>query len=80
MTKPKENRVADSCNAVFMRSEANGLKEVLGMRVGKSESSSFWMGVLTDLSTWSSGYIDYLYDNLNGFTDTIRTVSPQSST
>ena len=27
----------------------NGLKEVLGMWVGKSESSSFWMGVLTDL-------------------------------
>ena len=26
----------------------NGLKEVLGMWVGKSESSSFWMGVLTD--------------------------------
>jgi putative transposase len=26
----------------------NGLKEVLGMWVGKSESSSSWMGVLTD--------------------------------
>ena len=24
----------------------NGLKEVLGMWVGKSESSSFWMGIL----------------------------------
>ena len=27
----------------------NGLKEVLGMWVGKTESSSFWLGVLTDL-------------------------------
>ena len=27
----------------------NGLKEVLGMWIGKSESSSFWMSVLTDL-------------------------------
>ena len=27
----------------------NGLKEVLGMWVGKTESFSFWMGVLTDL-------------------------------
>lgn len=27
----------------------NGFKEVLGMWVGKTESSSFWMGVLTDL-------------------------------
>ena len=57
----------------------NGLKEVLGMWVGKSESSSFWMGVLTDLK--ARGVQDILItctDNLNGFTDTIRTVFPQS--
>ena len=59
----------------------NGLKEVLGMWVDKSESSSFWMCVLTDLKT--RGVQDILItcaDNLNGFTDTIRTVFPQSST
>ena len=59
----------------------NGLKEVLGMWVGKSESSSFWMGVLTDLK--ARGVQDILItctDNLNGFTDTIRTVFPQPST
>ena len=59
----------------------NGLKEVLGMWVGKSESSSFRMGVLTDLK--ARGVQDILItctDNLNGFTDTIRTVFPQSST
>ena len=46
----------------------NGLKEVLGMWVGKSESSSFWMGVLTDLK--ARGVQDILItctDNLNGF-------------
>ena len=45
----------------------NGLKEVLGMWVGKSESSSFWMGVLTDLK--ARGVQDILItctDNLNG--------------
>ncbi|GCB33726.1 hypothetical protein KGMB02408_06710 [Bacteroides faecalis] len=26
-----------------------GLKEVLGMWIGKNESAAFWMGVLTDL-------------------------------
>ena len=55
----------------------NGLKEVLGMWVGKTESASFWMGVLTDLK--ARGVQDILItctDNLNGFTDTIRTVSP----
>ena len=59
----------------------NGLKEILGMWVSKSESSSFWMGVLTDLK--ARGVQDILItctDNLNGFTDTIRTVFPQSST
>ena len=59
----------------------NGLKEVLGMWVGKSESSSFWMGVLTDLK--ARGVQDILItctDNLNGFTDTIRSIFPQSST
>ena len=59
----------------------NGLKEVLGMWVGKSESSSFWMGVLTDLK--ARGVQDILItctDNLNGFTDIIRAVFPLSST
>ena len=53
----------------------NGLKEVLGMWVGKTESSAFWMGVLTDLK--ARGVQDILItctDNLNGFTDTIRSV------
>ena len=57
----------------------NGLKEVLGMWVGKS--SSFWMGVLTDLE--ACGVQDILItctDSLNGFTDTIRAVFPQSFT
>ena len=59
----------------------NGLKKVLGMWVGKSECSSFWMGVLTDLK--ARGVQNILItctDNLNGFTDTIRTVFPLSST
>lgn len=58
-----------------------GYKEVLGMWLGKSESSSFWMSVLTDLK--SRGVEDILItvtDNLNGFTDTIRAVFPQSTT
>lgn len=59
----------------------NGLKEVLGMWGGKTESSAFRMGVLTDLK--ACGVQDILItctDNLNGVTDTIRSVFPQSST
>lgn len=58
-----------------------GYKEVLGMWIGKAESSSFWMSVLTDLK--ARGVEDILItvtDNLNGFTDTIKTVFPQSTT
>ena len=58
-----------------------GYKEVLGMWIGKNESSSFWMSVLTDLK--ARGVEDILItctDNLNGFTDTIRAVFPQSTT
>jgi len=58
-----------------------GFKEVLGMWVGKNESSSFWLGVLTDLK--ARGVNDILVtvtDNLNGFTDTIKSVFPESTT
>ena len=59
----------------------SGYKEVLGMWVGANESSSFWMSVLTDLQ--ARGAEDILItctDNLNGFTDTIRAVFPNSTT
>lgn len=59
----------------------DGLKEVLGMWVGKNESAAFWMGVLTDLKV--RGIEDILItvtDNLNGFTETIKSVFPASTT
>jgi transposase-like protein len=58
-----------------------GKKEVLGMWLGKNESSSFWMNVLTDLK--ARGVEDILItatDNLNGFTQTIRSIFPLSQT
>ncbi len=51
------------------------------MWLGKNESSAFWMGVLTDLK--ARGVEDILItatDNLNGFTQTIRSVFPESQT
>lgn len=59
----------------------DGKKEVLGMWLGKAEAASFWMGVLTDLKT--RGVSDILItvtDNLKGFTKTIQSVFPESST
>jgi len=59
----------------------DGKKEVLGLWLGKTESASFWMSVLTDMK--ARGVEDILItatDNLNGFTDTIKTVFPLSKT
>ena len=58
-----------------------GKKELLGMWLGKNESSSFWMGVLTDLK--ARGVEDILItatDNLNGFTGAIGSVFAESQT
>ena len=49
--------------------------------LGKNESVTFWMSVLTDMR--ARGVEDILIiatDNLNEFTDTIRNVFPQSKT
>lgn len=65
--------------AVGLRTD--GKKEVLGLWLGKNESSAFWMTVLTDIK--ARGTQDILItatDNLNGFTDTIKTVFPESAT
>nr|WP_297913573.1 IS256 family transposase [uncultured Allomuricauda sp.] len=59
----------------------DGKKEVLGLWLGKNESSAFWMSVLTDMK--ARGTQDILItatDNLNGFTDTIKNVFPESKT
>lgn len=61
--------------------DKTGYKEVLGMLVGKAESSSFWMTVLTDIkSRCVEDILITCTDNLNGFTETIRSVFPQAAT
>ncbi len=65
--------------AVGLRKD--GRKEILGLWLGKNESSAYWMSVLTDMK--ARGLEDILItatDNLNGFTDTIRNVFPQATT
>ena len=80
--KVRENsRVINKAIYLAVGLREDGHKEVLGMWLGKNESSAFWMSVLTDLKT--RGVNDILItvtDNLNGFTDTIKTVFPNSDT
>jgi len=56
-----------------------GLKDVLGIWIGESESSKFWMSVLADLK--NRGVEDILIaciDGLNGFEDAIKAIYPKT--
>jgi putative transposase len=80
--KVRENsKVINKTIYIAVGLRVDGKKEVLGLWLGKNESSSFWMTVLTDIK--ARGTQDILItatDNLNGFTDTIKTVFPNSVT
>lgn len=59
----------------------DGKKEVLGLWLGKNESSAFWMSELTDIKAWDAeDILVTATDNLNGFTDMIKIVFPVSKT
>ncbi len=80
--KVRENsKVINKTIYIAVGLRRDGYKEVLGMWLGKNESAAYWMSVLTDMK--ARGLQDILItatDNLNGFTQTIRTVFPESAT
>lgn len=76
-----EGKVINKCVYIVIGLKADGIKEVLGFWIEKTESASFWMSVLTDLK--SRGVEDILIactDNLKGFTQAISAVFPQAVT
>lgn len=80
--KVRENsRIINKTIYIAVGLRKDGRKEILGLWLGKNESSAFWMSVLTDIK--ARGVMDILItatDNLNGFTDTILNVFPNSRT
>jgi transposase-like protein len=80
--KVRENsKVINKTIYIAVGLKKDGIKEVLGLWLGKNESSAFWLSVLTDVK--ARGVEDILItatDNLNGFTDTIKAVFPNSTT
>lgn len=80
--KVRENsKVINKTVYIAVGLKRDGLKEVLGMWLGKNESAAYWMSVLTDIK--ARGVEDILItatDNLNGFTQTIRSVFPSAAT
>ena len=79
--KVRENsRVIDKTFYIAIGLAQDGRKQVLGLWLGKNESASFWMSVLTDLQ--ARGVKDILItatDNLKGFTETIAAMFQQAT-
>jgi putative transposase len=80
--KVRENsKVVNKTIYIAVGLRRDGLKEVLGLWLGKNESAAFWLSVLTDMK--AKGVEDILItatDNLHGFTDAIKSVFPNSTT
>lgn len=77
----ENNKIVNKTIYLAVGLNKEGKKDVLGLWLGKNESSAFWMSVLTDLQ--ARGVEDILItctDNLNGFTQTIKSVFPKSTT
>jgi transposase-like protein len=76
-----DNKVINKCVYIVIGLKPDGMKEVLGFWIERTESAAFWMSVLTDLK--ARGVEDILIactDNLKGFTQAIKAVFPQTVT
>ncbi|BDD02489.1 IS256 family transposase [Persicobacter psychrovividus] len=80
--KVRENsKVVNKAIYIAVGLREDGRKEVLGLWLGKNETSAFWMHVLTDIK--ARGVEDIIItvtDNLNGFTDAIKASFPEAVT
>lgn len=76
-----DSKVINKCVYIVIGLKPDGLKEVLGFWIERTESAAFWMSVLTDLK--ARGVEDILIactDNLKGFTQAIKAVFPEAVT
>ncbi len=59
--------------------KTDGIREVLGIRVGKNESGKYWLGILSGLG--NRGVEDILIacaDGLTGFSSVIEAIYPKT--
>lgn len=74
-----ERRVVNRAVYCIIGLNQEGYKELLGLYIGDSEGSKFWLQVLTDLQ--NRGVEDIFIaciDNLQGFAEAIESVYPQA--
>lgn len=74
-----EGQIASKAAYMVIGMDLEGQKDVLGMWIGQSESSKFWLGVLNELK--NRGVKDILIfctDNLGGFSEAIGAAYPEA--
>jgi len=75
----QEGHVVKKAVYIAIGTDLAGMKDVLGIWVGETESSKYWLGVLNGLK--NRGVDDILIisvDGLNGFTEAIEAVYPKT--
>lgn len=75
----EEGRVVTKAIYCVLGVNQEGYRDLLGLYIGKAESSKFWMQVLTDLQ--NRGLEDILIacvDNLAGFVEAIQSIYPKT--
>ncbi|OJW72871.1 MAG: IS256 family transposase [Candidatus Amoebophilus sp. 36-38] len=75
----EEGRIVSKAVYCVLAVNQQGNKDLLGMYVGDSESSSFWLNVLTELQNRGIGDILIAcIDNLTGFKEAIEVAFPKT--
>lgn len=71
--------VRKQCAHIILGVNTDGYKEILGIWIGKNESSKFWLSVITELK--NRGVEELLIctvDGLQGFEEAIKSVYPET--
>ena len=74
-----DGKVVNKAAYIIIGIDIHGMKDVLGIWIGKNESAKYWLTVLTDLK--NRGVKDIFIaaiDGLTGFSDAIKTIYPET--
>ena len=75
----EDHQVVTKAAYVILGINEDGIKEVLGLWVGASESAKYWMGVLNELKSRGVQNVSlFCVDGLTGFKEAITAVYPKA--
>lgn len=75
----EEGRIKSKAAYVVLGINLDGFKDILGIWIGESESSKFWLGVLNDLKNrGSEDVLIFSVDGLTGLKEAISAAYPKA--